>query len=84
MKSPGHPPGLFLSGLSGSRNAKRLLSSQPALPSAGAMENHATVQVIGSMKMRSRTVRGYKSHQWILNGLLLAGSMIRKSLVDVW
>jgi hypothetical protein len=49
MKSPGHPPGLFLSGLSGSRIAQRLLSSQPALPSAGALENHAAMQVIGSM-----------------------------------
>jgi transposase-like protein len=36
--------------------------------------NNGTEQVIGRMKMRSRTVREYKSEQTMLNGLLVAGS----------
>jgi hypothetical protein len=36
--------------------------------------NNATEQVIGRMKMRSRTVRGYKTRSGILNGLLVAAS----------
>jgi hypothetical protein len=36
--------------------------------------NNGTEQVIGRMKMRSRTVRGYKTEPGMLAGLLLAGS----------
>lgn len=36
--------------------------------------NNGTEQVIGRMKMRSRTVRGYKSWRGMLAALLLAGS----------
>lgn len=36
--------------------------------------NNGTEQVIGRMKMRSRTVRGYKSWQGMHAGLLLSGS----------
>jgi transposase-like protein len=36
--------------------------------------NNGTEQVIGKMKMRSRTVRGYKSQAGMLAGLMLAGS----------
>jgi hypothetical protein len=36
--------------------------------------NNGTEQVIGRMKMRSRTVRGYKKKNGMLNGLLSAGS----------
>jgi len=36
--------------------------------------NNGTEQVIGRMKMRSRTVRGYKTQFGMLAGLLLAGS----------
>lgn len=36
--------------------------------------NNGTEQVIGRMKMRSRTVRGYKTEAGMLNGLLVAGS----------
>lgn len=36
--------------------------------------NNGTEQVIGRMKMRSRTVRGYKSEPGMLAGLMLAGS----------
>jgi len=36
--------------------------------------NNGTEQVIGRMKMRSRTVRGYKSKHGLLNGLMLAGT----------
>lgn len=35
--------------------------------------NNLTEQAIGRMKMRSRTVRGYKSKQGMLNALMLAG-----------
>ena len=38
--------------------------------------NNTTEQVIGRMKMRSRTVRGYKSKQGLLNGLMLAGTSV--------
>jgi hypothetical protein len=34
--------------------------------------NNHTEQAIGRMKMRARTVRGYKTEQGMLNGLLLA------------
>ena len=36
--------------------------------------NNGTEQVIGKMKVRSRTVRGYKSKAGMLAGLLVAGS----------
>jgi len=36
--------------------------------------NNGTEQVIGRMKMRSRTVRGYKTRSGLLNGLWVAGS----------
>jgi transposase-like protein len=36
--------------------------------------NNGTEQVIGRMKMRSRTVRGYKSKDGMLAGLMAAGS----------
>lgn len=36
--------------------------------------NNGTEQMIGRMKMRSRTVRGYKSQPGMLAGLLLSGS----------
>jgi hypothetical protein len=35
--------------------------------------NNATEQAIGRMKMRARTVRGYKSWSGMQTGLLLAG-----------
>jgi len=36
--------------------------------------NNGTERVIGRMKMRSRTVRGYKTERGMLAGLMLAGS----------
>lgn len=36
--------------------------------------NNTTEQVIGRMKLRSRTVRGYKTKSGLLNGLMVAGS----------
>jgi len=36
--------------------------------------NNGTEQVIGKMKLRSRTVRGYKSKAGMLSGLMVAGS----------
>jgi len=38
--------------------------------------NNGSEQVIGKMKIRSKSVRGYKSEQGMLNGLMLAGSGI--------
>jgi hypothetical protein len=38
--------------------------------------NNTTEQVIGRMKMRSRTVRGYKTQAGMLHGLWVAGSGI--------
>ena len=46
--------------------------SEPQIP----WTNNATEQAIGRMKMRARTVRGYKSWQGMQAGLLLAGSSI--------
>jgi hypothetical protein len=50
---------------------------QPHLSSARHAEfvicDQSIEQVIGRMKMRSRTVRGYKSTQGMLAALLLAG-----------
>jgi transposase-like protein len=45
-----------------------LFYSEPELP----WTNNATEQAIGRMKMRARTVRGYKSWTGMHNGLLLA------------
>lgn len=36
--------------------------------------NNGTEQVIGRMKVRSKTVRGYKTEDGMLTGLMLAGS----------
>lgn len=38
--------------------------------------NNGTEQVIGRMKVRSKTVRGYKSESGLLAGLMLAGSKV--------
>ena len=46
--------------------------SEPQIP----WTNNATEQAIGRMKMRARTVRGYKSWSGMQAGLLLAGSTI--------
>ena len=47
----------------------RVFDWQPEVP----WTNNGTEQLIGRMKMRSRTVRGYKSTQGMLAALLLAG-----------
>jgi len=47
--------------------------SEPRLP----WTNNSTEQVIGRMKMRARTVRGYKSWSGMQSGLLLAGTYTR-------
>jgi hypothetical protein len=44
--------------------------SEPEIP----WTNNATEQAIGRMKMRARTVRGYKSWQGMETGLMLAGT----------
>lgn len=44
--------------------------SEPEVP----WTNNSTEQVIGRMKMRARTVRGYKSWSGMQSGLLLAGT----------
>jgi len=48
----------------------RVFDWQPDVP----WTNNGTEQVIGRMKMRSRTVRGYKTQPGLLNGLMLAGT----------
>jgi transposase-like protein len=45
---------------------------EPAVP----WTNNRTEQAIGRMKMRARTVRGYKSWEGMESGLLLAGSSL--------
>lgn len=47
--------------------------SEPELP----WTNNSTEQVIGRMKMRARTVRGYKSSSGMQSGLLLAATHTR-------
>lgn len=47
--------------------------SEPEVP----WTNNPTEQVIGRMKMRARTVRGYKSWQGMQAGLMLAGCYAR-------
>ncbi|MBE3119376.1 MAG: hypothetical protein IMZ50_11580 [Candidatus Atribacteria bacterium] len=51
--------------------------ADPAIP----WTNNGTEQVIGRMKMRARTVRGYKTWPGMQTGLMLAGmkSIRRKS-----
>lgn len=44
----------------------------PGLP----WTNNRTEQAIGRMKMRARTVRGYKTEQGMLNGLLISSSSL--------
>jgi len=44
--------------------------SDPAIP----WTNNGTEQVIGRMKMRARTVRGYKTWPGMQTGLMLAGT----------
>ena len=46
--------------------------TDPAIP----WTNNGTEQVIGRMKMRARTVRGYKTWQGMQTGLMLAGTKI--------
>jgi hypothetical protein len=48
----------------------RIFDWQPEVP----WTNNTTEQVIGRMKMRSRTVRGYKTETGMLAGLMAAGS----------
>jgi hypothetical protein len=47
----------------------RIFDWQPEVP----WTNNCIEQMIGRMKMRSRTVRGYKSTRGMLAALLLAG-----------
>ena len=49
-----------------------LFYGEPDIP----WTNNATEQVIGRMKMRARTVRGYKTWQGMHNGLLLSGTRL--------
>jgi len=56
--------------LSESWHSYCLFQSEPAVP----WTNNATEQAIGRMKMRARTVRGYKSWSGMEAGLLLAGN----------
>lgn len=48
----------------------RIFDWQPEVP----WTNNTTEQVIGQMKVRSRTVRGYKTRSGLLAGLMAAGS----------
>lgn len=50
----------------------RVFDWQPDVP----WTNNGTEQAIGRMKMRARTVRGYKNWKGMRNGLMLAGSGI--------
>jgi len=77
---PRHHPGqplspvdelrLLLIRLSENWSRYRVFDWQPEVP----WTNNTTEQVIGRMKVRSRTVRGYKTPDGLLNGLMLAGS----------
>lgn len=53
-------------------HAYSTFQSEPEIP----WTNNATEQVIGRMKMRARTVRGYKSWPGMQSGLLLAATSI--------
>lgn len=60
----------FLAGrLSDDWSKYRVFDWQPGVP----WTNNLTEQAIGRMKMRARTIRGYKSEQGMLNGLLWSG-----------
>jgi hypothetical protein len=48
----------------------RIFDWQPDVP----WTNNGTEQVIGRMKMRSKSVRGYKTKRGMLAGLMLAGA----------
>ena len=50
----------------------RIFDWQPEVP----WTNNGTEQVIGRMKMRSRTVRGYKTKAGMLAGLIASGSSV--------
>lgn len=50
----------------------RIFDWQPDVP----WTNNGTERVIGRMKMRSRTVRGYKSEPTMLAGLMVAGAWV--------
>jgi len=50
----------------------RIFDWQPEVP----WTNNGTEQVIGRMKMRSRTVRGYKTKAGMLAGLIVSGSSV--------
>jgi hypothetical protein len=50
----------------------RIFDWQPDVP----WTNNGTERVIGRIKVRSRTVRGYKNKNGLLNGLMLAGSWV--------
>ena len=56
--------------LSGNWSAFCAFYTDPAIP----WTNNGTEQVIGRMKMRARTVRGYKTWQGMQTGLMLAGT----------
>ncbi|MGD8749909.1 MAG: transposase [Anaerolineales bacterium] len=74
-KGTGHPLTpvdrlrLLLIRLSENWHHYRVFDWQPEVP----WTNNITEQTIGRMKMRSRTVRGFKSRQGMWAGLLLAG-----------
>lgn len=61
---------LLLIRLSEHWNSYRVFDWQPQVP----WTNNGTEQTIGRMKMRARTVRGYKSWSGMQAGLLLSGS----------
>lgn len=63
---------LLLIRLSEHWNSYRLFDWQTDVP----WTNNGTEQVIGRMKMRARTVRGYKSWQGMQAGLLLSGASL--------
>jgi transposase-like protein len=57
---------LLVGRLSDDWSKYRVFDWQPEVP----WTNNTTEQAIGRMKMRARTIRGYKSEQGMLNGLL--------------
>jgi transposase-like protein len=63
---------LLLIRLSDHWTSYRVFDWQPDVP----WTNNGTERVIGRMKMRSRTVRGYKSAPTMLAGLMAAGSWV--------
>jgi transposase-like protein len=69
-RSPLEQLRLLLIRLSEHWDSYRVFDWQPDVP----WTNNGTEQVIGRMKMRSRTVRGYKSWQGMKAALMLTGS----------